>query len=137
MNDFKFEPLPLERIQAEQDKHIHDPNIAYDVTSIKKISNEDLLGLDTFMDKLMRDIAHETDLYIICEMAKAYLHEHRDAYWEKVSGTNLNTGKRSWYIRCSNCGEVHCIHYTETPNIFLNTHRYHYCNVCGAKMKLR
>lgn len=137
MDNFKYEPLSLERIQAEQDKHIHDPNIAYDVTSIKSISKEDLLGINTFMDKLIRDLSHETDLYIICEMAKAYLNEHREAHWEKVNGTNLETGKRCWYMRCSNCGEMHGIYYTQTPNIFINTHRYYYCNVCGAKMKLR
>lgn len=119
MNDFK--PLSLERIQAEQDKHKYVSNKTFDVTPVKSISNEQLRGIDTFMDKLIEGISHETDLYIICEMAKDYLHEHREAEWEFREFDEETGIRRSRF--CSNCG-------VPVSQVYRK-----YCGNCGAKMK--
>lgn len=121
MNDsIYFKPLSLERIQAEQDKH-YGPEYTIDVSSIHACSECDLKAMDNFFDKLIEDITKETDLYIICEMAKAYLHEHREAEWE-FREFDEDTGiRRSRF--CSNCG-------VPVSQVYRK-----YCGNCGAKMK--
>lgn len=128
MNDFKYEPLSLERIQAEQDKH-YGPEYTIDVSSVHACSECDLKAMDNFFDKLIEEITKETDLYIICEMAKAYLHEHREAEW--IENTRYKRkGKR--FYDCSNC------HYGEHGDVMCEVQTWpKYCPNCGARMKLR
>jgi len=107
----------VDRIKAEQDKHM-----SFKVTGViptvdpKQVENN-LDALDSALDAYIRKVTEDTDMYIICEIAKLYIESQRPAEWEYTDG---RWGLGDW--RCSKCGG-----YSNKDT--------HYCPNCGRRMK--
>ena len=108
----------LDRIQAEQYKHM-----SFMVTGViptvasKQIENH-LDALEGALDAYIRKVTEDTDMYIICEIAKLYIESQRPAEWVKNK-------KSVWDLAtCSEC---------EYLGIGYSTMKY--CPNCGRRMK--
>ncbi len=111
----------LDRIQTEQDKHM-----SFKVTGViptvdpKQVENN-LDALDSALDAYIRKVTEDTDIYIICEIAKLYIESQRPAEWERVNGCG------GLYV-CTNCGE-------NTTETVMGKPRFNFCPNCGRRMK--
>lgn len=114
----------LDRIQAEQDKHM-----SFKVTGvIPKVDTKqvscNLTELDNALDAYMRKVSEDTDMYIICEIAKLYIESQRPAEWEYV-GMGIS--------ECTNCKAEYEAGITEHCNV--NNSEFRFCPNCGRRMK--
>ena len=103
----------VDRIQAEQDKHM-----SFKVTGIiPKVDTKqvecNLTELDNALDSYIRKVSEDTDMYIICELAKMYVESQRPAEWIEDSGN----------IACSHCHTIWLYRKTD------------FCPNCGRRMK--
>lgn len=107
----------LDRIQTEQDKHM-----SFKVTGViptvdpKQVENN-LDALDSALDAYIRKVTEDTDMYIICEIAKLYIESQRPAEWIYI----LRDSENDEY-RCSNCD-------------YPQGYNPSYCPNCGRRMK--
>ena len=107
----------IERIQREQDKHV----TPYAINPIDKNRLDDAImkdlsivdSLDSEINKYMRKVQEQSDMYRICEIAKLYIESQRPAEWIEDSGN----------IACSHC-----------HTIWLHR-RTDFCPNCGRRMK--
>ena len=111
----------MDRIQREQDKHITPYAInPIDKTRLDDAIMKDLSVVDSIeseINKYMRKVQEQSDMYRICEIAKMYIESQRPAEWEYTDG---RWGLGDW--RCSKC-----CGYSDK-----NTR---YCPNCGRRMK--
>lgn len=111
----------IERIQREQNKHV----TPYAINPIDKNRLDDAImkdlsivdSIDNEINKYMRKVQEQSDMYRICEIAKLYIESQRPAEWEYTDG---RWGLGDW--RCSKCGG-----YSNKDT--------HYCPNCGRRMK--
>lgn len=117
----------LDRIQAEQDKHM-----SFKVTgSIPKVDTKqvecNLTELDNALDSYMRKVAEDTDMYIICELAKMYVESQRPAEWEESVPEHIGVVGEGIDIPTYECSNPYCA--------MAVTKRTLYCPNCGRRMK--
>ena len=110
----------LDRIQAEQDKHMSFKVTGVIPTVNRQQIEHNLDPIGTALDAYIHKVNEDTDMYIICEIAKIYVESLRPAEWElsDITGT---------YI-CSNC-------HTESFHLLLDEPAPKYCSNCGRRMK--
>ena len=121
MSEINLSFWNMDRIQREQDKHI----TPYAINPIDKNRLDDAImkdlsivdSLDSEINKYMRKVQEQSDMYRICEIAKLYIESQRPAEWEYTDG---RWGLGDW--RCSKCGG-----YSNKDT--------HYCPNCGRRMK--
>ena len=121
MSEINLSFWNIERIQREQDKHI----TPYAINPIDKNRLDDAImkdlsvvdSLDGEINKYMRKVQEQSDMYRICEIAKLYIESQRPAEWIYTDG---RWGLGDW--QCSKCGG-----YSNKDT--------HYCPNCGRRMK--
>lgn len=107
----------IERIQREQDKHV----TPYAINPIDKKRLDDAImkdlsvvdSIDNEINKYMRKVQEQSDMYRICEIAKLYIESQRPAEWIEDSGN----------IACSHCHIIWLHRKTD------------FCPNCGRRMK--
>lgn len=117
MSEINLSFWNMDRIQREQDKHVTpyainpidknrlDNAIMKDLSIVDSIDNE--------INKYMRKVQEQSDMYYICEIAKLYIESQRPAEWIEDSGN----------IACSHCHIIWLHRKTD------------YCPNCGRRMK--
>lgn len=77
---FKIDPEELKRsIEKYKKENIkHKPDFSFDVTEINGLDGVNMVSQT--ISKILEDVSKDTELYIICEMAKAYIDGARPVY---------------------------------------------------------
>lgn len=116
MSEINMSEWNLERIQAEQDKHMSF--VVSGVIPIVKTEQveRNLTEIDNAIDAYIRKCTEDSDMFYICEIAKLYIESQRPAEWLDVKPTY------PYPFKCSNCGHA-------------NSHKPRYCSYCGKRMK--
>ena len=115
MSIFNIEQI-RQTIDSIQKKHP-----AYGFFDVTKINDENaVVFIKNEIDKYMAKATQDTDIYIICEMAKQYINGVRPTVEERPTGEWLED---SGNIACSHCHTIWLYR------------RTNYCPNCGAKMK--
>lgn len=118
MSEINLSFWDIERIQREQDKHM-----SFKVTGViptvnpKQVENN-LDALDSALDAYIRKVTEDTDMYIICEIAKLYIESQRPAEWIVYKD---NYGNDKPVCSCCNKEQVGYANY---------------CSYCGRRMKI-
>lgn len=119
----------LDRIQAEQDKHMGFKVTGVIPTVDRQQIELNLDPMESALDAYIHKVTEDTDMYIICEIAKLYIESQRPAEWiehedERWGGV--------WYT-CSNCRQ-----YAPYKQDDYNNWRQKlsdFCPNCGRRMK--
>ena len=75
----------LEKIREKESTLRAEP---LNITNLRELSSEALIKMNSYMDSIIRKMAKENEMYVICELAKRYIEEERD---------------RRKLVRCSDC----------------------------------
>ena len=75
----------LEKIREKESTLRVEP---LNITNLRELSSEALIKMNSYMDSIIRKMAKENEMYVICELAKRYIEEERD---------------RRKLVRCSDC----------------------------------
>ena len=113
MSEINLSFWDIERIQAEQDKHMSFAVSGVIPTVKPEDVERNLEAIDDALDAYIRKVVEDTDMYIICELAKMYVESLRPAEWIEDSGN----------IACSHCHTIWLYRRTD------------YCPNCGRRMK--
>ena len=113
MSEINMSEWTVERIQAEQDKHMSFKVTGVIPTVDRQKIEYNLDPIDSALDVFIRKVTEDTDMYIICEIAKMYIESLRPAEWIEDSGN----------IACSHCHTIWLYRKTD------------YCPNCGRRMK--
>ena len=106
-------------IEKYQKEH---PIMGYiDVTKIQG-GEESVKTVDSMIDKCMRQIREQTDMWCICEMAKRFMQGARPIYYTERKGEWIKDDFGR--MICDQC---------QFP--FAEFQSKEYCSCCGAKMK--
>lgn len=117
MSEINISEWTVDRIQAEQDKHMSFAVSGIIPTVNPKQIEYNLDAIDSALDVFIRKVTEDTDMYIICEIAKMYVESQRPAEWimNKTSARGRN-------YTCTACEKV-------------SRNKFHYCPNCGRRMK--
>lgn len=125
MNNISKEQI-VQAINKFQDEHpLPFPNIKYDVTTLP--NKESVNVISATIDRIMIEVNKNTEMYLVCEMAKAYMAGVVPHYEDRPTGkwkewTDERFGGVTIY--CSVCKKK------ALKNIKSN-----YCPNCGARME--
>jgi len=102
----------------------------HDVTKIKDEESIDIIRSQ--IDIIARKIQEDTEMYIVCEMAKKYLEGARPVYYKERPTGKWTRGYDgcSHYLFCSECNHSRQIEYYYGEIVYPK-----FCEDCGAKMK--
>lgn len=133
MSEINLSFWNIERIQKEQDKHV----TPYAINPIDKNRLDDAImkdlsvvdSIDSEINKYMRKVQEQSDMYRICEIAKLYIESQRPAEWiehedERWGGV--------WYT-CSNCHQY--APYKQDDYNIWRQKLSDFCPNCGRRMK--
>lgn len=104
----------------------HPQMVWHDVTRIKDVEYIDTISSQ--IEIIARKLQEDTDMYIVCEMAKKYLEGARPVYPVKQEGEWIfdseytEFGNPYGIYRCNKCGGH-------------SSNKYPFCFWCGAEMK--
>lgn len=121
MSEINLSFWNIERIQREQDKHV----TPYAINPINKARLDDAImkdlsvvdSIESEINKYIRKVQEQSDMYRICEIAKLYIESQRPAEWIVYKD---NYGNDKPVCSCCNKEQVGYANY---------------CSYCGRRMK--
>ena len=93
--------------------------VRYDVTSLPDRESAD--SITEQINKIAEQIDKDTEMYLICEMAKMYMEGIQPHYDARPKGMWLDIYSSHIAYKCSNCGRLMPI-----------TDDFMYCPFCGS-----